>query len=59
MNVQCETCGLTYDDLYRRTYCEHEVFAMHTVVTLTNGRSQVCTSVEELEAFLGQEHGGE
>lgn len=55
MQTTCPTCGLTYDDIYRRTYCPHHDFAMHTVVVRGDGRSKVCTSIEELKAFLGEQ----
>lgn len=54
MQTDCPICGLTYDDLYRRTSCPHENFAMHTVVVRGDGRSRVCTNIEELDAFLGE-----
>ena len=57
MLTDCPDCGLSYDDLYRRTYCPHPEFAMHTVVVKADGASRVCTSIEELEAFLqSKEH---
>jgi len=26
MRVTCEKCGLTYNDIYRWTYCPHDTF---------------------------------
>lgn len=55
MIVSCEQCGKIYDDTYRLTYCPHEGFAMCTLVTRGDGESKVCTSVEDMQAFLAMD----
>lgn len=49
--VTCEKCGLSYDDVYRLTYCPHAEFAMRTMA-YRGGESKLCTTVEELNEFL-------
>lgn len=49
----CPDCGLTYDDLYRRRICPHEEFQMRVTCYRADGQTRVCTSVEELHAFMG------
>ena len=57
MIVTCETCGVEYDDVYRRTYCPHPPFEMRCVVNVGKF-SKVCTRVEEVDELL-RAHGGE
>ena len=51
MVVECGLCGLEYDDVYRLTYCPHEAFEMHTVVSI-GGKSKCCHTIEEADRFL-------
>lgn len=51
MDVTCATCGLHYDDTYRLTFCPHDSFPMRAVVS-SRGRTRVCTTVEQVKAFL-------
>ena len=51
MTVTCETCGLSYDDVYRLTYCPHERFDMRCVVHVGK-HEKVCTRVEEVDEFI-------
>jgi uncharacterized OB-fold protein len=53
--VGCEECGAVYDDTYRRTYCPHDYFEMRTTVCRGDGEVRVCTTVEEVKSFLGEE----
>lgn len=54
--VTCSECGLKYDDVYRWTYCPHDTFEMRTMAT-RNGVTKLCTSVEELDEFMGSTDG--
>ena len=52
MNVICADCHLEYDDLYQVTYCPHQFFDMHTLITI-NGVEYCCHSIEELNLAWG------
>jgi hypothetical protein len=51
MIVTCRTCQLEYDDLYKLTYCPHETFEMHTLITV-HGIERCCHSIEELDTAI-------
>jgi hypothetical protein len=55
MITTCERCGLSYDDLYRWTYCPHETFEMHTRAVNAAGVERCCHTVEELKAHMKEE----
>ena len=52
MIVTCPKCRWSYDDTYRLTYCPHRRFEMRTHATNSKGEVKICTSVEELKAFV-------
>lgn len=52
MLVTCDFCGLSYDDVYRLTYCPHEPFEMRCVVAGPDGVVGVATTLEELDQLL-------
>ena len=54
MLVQCETCQLEYDDVYRLTYCPHGRFEMRCKVTI-KGEERIATSVEQLRRWCDEE----
>jgi hypothetical protein len=58
MIVTCSSCHVEYDDVYRLTYCPHEPFAMRTVAVNGRGETKVCTSLDELQMWIGWDLGG-
>lgn len=53
MHMTCEECGLSYDDVYKRTDCPHEAFQMHTMVASGN-EVYIAITLEDLHVI--QEH---
>ena len=56
MVVVCKECGENYDDVYRLTYCPHELFEMHTVAVNAEGEMKCCHSLEELHEHMKWGH---
>jgi hypothetical protein len=54
MIVTCEQCGMRFDDEFRLAICPHTPFAMRVTVTLANGRTKTCHSVEEIDRFMAE-----
>lgn len=58
MYMNCEDCGLSYDDVYKRVDCPHEAFQMHTIVA-SGAEVYVATTLEDLhviqEHFMGRD----
>mgnify|MGYP001575200301 FL=1 len=54
MIVQCGSCRIAYDDVYRFTFCPHERFEMQCMVVRGDGQKKVCISVNEVQAFLAE-----
>lgn len=52
MVVTCEICQHTYDDVYHWTSCPHDYFPMQTLAMRSDGTTQICTTLEELDRFL-------
>lgn len=53
MRRTCPDCNLSYDDVYRLTFCPHDEFMMRTTVVGGNGKVKgIATSVEELRDLL-------
>ena len=52
MMVKCDKCGDVYDDLYRRTYCPHNQFQMHTIVAGPEGVRGIATTVEKCQKLM-------
>jgi len=55
MLVKCATCGKSYDDTYRLTYCPHEFFEMNTMVVKDGQIVGVAHSIEELDQMLAEQ----
>src|SRR4051812_29074658 len=49
----CEDCGLSYDDVYKRTDCPHEAFQMHAMVA-SGDEVYIATTLEDFHVI--QEH---
>lgn len=52
MYVICDDCGHEYDDVYRLTFCPHEQFEMHCLVSRPGHQTVLCTTVEQVRALL-------
>lgn len=54
MKRLCEACQVDYDDTYQNTICPHDGFEMRCIVSTSDGASKLCTTVEEVDAFLAE-----
>jgi hypothetical protein len=53
MQVTCAECGLDYDDTYRLSACPHDGFDMVVMAVRGDGMQRTCSTLEDLDAFLG------